>query len=100
MRVQPERDHDEDHLDTLEEHALEGDDEREPVESLRVSLPASLPASDLSAKSASSSCMAFRPDDLRTPSQPLEAEDQSSVADPELKGGLGNQLTARSRPPR
>ena len=63
--AQAERDDDEDDLEALQEDALEGDDEGEPVEPDRRRAPACARRLDLCAKTSSSSCSAFRPAERR-----------------------------------
>ena len=96
-RRQPERQDDEHDLEALEQHALERDDEREPVEAHdRLGAGAARPPRPPSRKIASSSCSAFSPAERRIGlAQPLQPEDQQQRPDDELEQRLREPLDER-----
>ena len=86
VRVQAEGDDDEHHLDALEEHPLERDDKREPVEAvarLVVRAPRRLGLFSKLVLLVVQRLQARRAEDRLA--QPLQPEDQQERSDPELQ---------------
>ena len=96
VRVQPERDHDEDDLDALQEDAFEGDDEREPVEAIALLVARRSRGFRLLAELLLLVVHRLQPRGAEDRlAQPLEAEDEQQAADDELEQALREPVDQR-----